>query len=251
MFFYIFANLFSTMTITCIAVNLQVVFVHGVKRKMYLERVYLSCSFLVAFILAVVPLFPSVDAYKNNPRMHSCWFRQSAGGTTGIWGVMGLYFWLILSTAYCFIALILVLGKMWREEFIINRHLRVQMTSRHSNNGKWFYRLPWSLFFRPPATNPVVGVLSPRQQQDEESAIENHIMNNNTNDNSEQESQYQCWFSSNVRRSFDTRKALATRKQHAVQTIRMIRTRQLQVSYVAKVASRVIWFPISKSHDVL
>ncbi|KAI7860661.1 hypothetical protein BDC45DRAFT_1700 [Circinella umbellata] len=243
MFFYIFANLFSTMLITCIAINLQVVFVHGVKRKRYLERVYLLGSFFAAFILAAVPLFPGVDSYKDNPRMHNCWFKRSKSGTTGIWGVMGLYFWLILSTAYCLIALILVLGKMWRDEFIINRHLRVQTTSRCSNNevSRWLYRFPWSLFFRPPQTNTIHGAVRQQQQRDEELVIENSIMSNTDGG---QQSRYRFWPSTNVRHFIPFRNILTTKKQHAVHTFQAIRTRQLQVSYVAKVASRVIWFPI-------
>ncbi|KAI9257290.1 hypothetical protein BDA99DRAFT_135595 [Phascolomyces articulosus] len=247
MFFYVFSNIFSTICITAIAVNLQIVFVHEKKSK-HLEKWYLLASFIAAFIIAVIPLFPNVEAYNYNMNLHECWYWQPDSKTTTLWTIMGLYVWILVSTAYCLVALVLVLGKMWREEFIINEQLRLQMTSRHNNTyyrkNKWFYSFPWSLFFRPPQADPITDVLG----QEEASVIDS---NNNMNEQQQQQQPQQQQKRKRFRlpsikylRPQYILKLVSARVKHTLQTIKIIRKQQLQVSYVAKVASRVIWFPI-------
>ncbi|KAI8394069.1 uncharacterized protein BYT42DRAFT_601593 [Radiomyces spectabilis] len=123
MFLYVFSDIGSTLLITCIAVNLQIVFVHSIRSCRHLEFVYLTVSALISFIAAVAPLISPTPVYGYDPNVRECWFLGDQHHITSLWVLFDLYLWILLSIVYCFIALLLVLIKMRREENLINQHL--------------------------------------------------------------------------------------------------------------------------------
>ncbi|KAI8147499.1 hypothetical protein BJV82DRAFT_664734 [Fennellomyces sp. T-0311] len=226
MFFYVSSNLFSTIAITCIAVNLQIVFVHDMKSHDHLERWYFLASLLPAIIIAIIPIFPKVEGYDYNKHMGDCWYLQSSDHVTSLWALMGLYIWILISTAYCIIALIMVLWKMCTEELRINQHLRSQPIRHHERHHKWFYHWPLSMCFRPPRRDPISLALDQLEEpQGEQQDHHDHHLPPRP---------------SNLRRLF------SSGMQLTLKNIRLVRLRQLEMSYLAKVAGRIIWFPVSE-----
>lgn len=141
MFWYIFADISSTGLIMCISMNIQLVFVHELRRFKHLEFWYLLGSFLFAFIIALVPILRGHQIYSFNEAMLCCWYKNTPSEVASLWALLTVYLWICISILYSVTALFLVLIKMYHKESILNRHLA-------NDSIPIWKRLAW-IFLRP------------------------------------------------------------------------------------------------------
>ncbi|OAD72886.1 hypothetical protein PHYBLDRAFT_65188 [Phycomyces blakesleeanus NRRL 1555(-)] len=143
MFLFIFCNVFSAACFTCMAINLHLVYVHSARNIKHLGWYYVIGSFSIAFILAILPLFPKNTHYGHNNHMGICWYNASTHRGSLLWAITTIYLWVAIFILYCCISICIILIKMRREEVAINANLAVD--SNQNNRNYCFSHL----FFRP------------------------------------------------------------------------------------------------------
>lgn len=174
MFLYIFTDLFSTFLIVCMSANLQIFFVHEVRKFKYPERTYVITSFILAFIISISPEFAQPPAYGFNDSLLCCWYLGNTNALISLWTLMTLYLWICLSISYSVVALVLVLIKMHRTEYLVNKHL---MGFRGAIGANFLRHMGW-LCFRPSTTTATENVQNDPVEEDPDTAARRHAILN-------------------------------------------------------------------------
>ncbi|RUS22147.1 hypothetical protein BC937DRAFT_90232 [Endogone sp. FLAS-F59071] len=107
---YVFFNLASLFFVTCIAINLQLVIVHGYGTVSF-EQWYILFSVLVPAVVATVASV--AGAFEWDDRMHTCYYIVQ---DDLMWLWITLYLWWVLSTTYSAVAVVLVVAKLYKQE---------------------------------------------------------------------------------------------------------------------------------------
>ncbi|CAJ0758786.1 649_t:CDS:2 [Entrophospora sp. SA101] len=106
----VFFSLMSIFFPTCIALNLQIVFIHGYRGRRKLEMVYFIGAITLASILSLIPF--SDHMYGWDAPEGVCFFRDSGTKLNIVWQWAAFYSWELLCILYCIITLISVAVKL-------------------------------------------------------------------------------------------------------------------------------------------
>ncbi|CAJ0856786.1 2418_t:CDS:2 [Entrophospora sp. SA101] len=109
---YVFFSLTSIFLPTCIAINLQIVFINEYRGRRKLEMFYFIVSTVLALILSLLPFADHMYAW-NYPE-GGCFFRDSGTKLSITWQWASFYVWEIICILYCTIILICVAVKLYR-----------------------------------------------------------------------------------------------------------------------------------------
>nr|CAG8591789.1 4262_t:CDS:2 [Entrophospora candida] len=128
----VFFSLVSIFLPTCIALNLQIVFIHGYRGRLKLEMFYFVGSLALASILSLIPFADNMYGWDEPEAM--CWFRDSGTKLSITWQWASFYIWEILCILYCLITLICVAVKLYKNQSV-NANISGQTaTSKHDKN---------------------------------------------------------------------------------------------------------------------
>ncbi|CAJ0756890.1 5707_t:CDS:2 [Entrophospora sp. SA101] len=129
---YVFFSLTSIFFPTCIALNLQIVFLHEYRGRCKLEMLYFTVSTVLALILSLLPFADHMYAW-NYPE-GGCFFRDSGTKLSITWQWGSFYVWEILCILYCIIILICVAVKLYKNRSV-NANISGQtVTSQYEKN---------------------------------------------------------------------------------------------------------------------
>lgn len=235
MFLYILADMFSILVITCIALNLELIFVHNIRRSIRLERWYNLSSFAIAFVVAIVPILPYQDGYEYNPVTGLCWYQASDTHVTSMWAFGGLYVWILLSIIYCCAALVMVLWKMYREQRMIKLHLAShQASGSPSSQTRQTQSHPHSQTRSKTSSNRLS--LLPTICSTLHSKFTGSFARSTPTED-------RCTPSSLLLFRPRRKRGEAQPQSHAL-------GKQTRISYLARVAGRVIWFPVGQFDSI-
>ncbi|CAG8478309.1 6224_t:CDS:2 [Ambispora leptoticha] len=107
---YVFFALLSIFFSDCIAIHLQVLFIHKYKGKRNLERYYICGAIIFAFLLSLLPLIDQMYGWDAPER--TCFYRHSGQLIDIVWQWATLSLWIGLSILYCTGVLIVVIIKL-------------------------------------------------------------------------------------------------------------------------------------------
>lgn len=219
MVFYVFCDMLGTFLITAIAFNLQLVFVHNFRRNVNLELWYLVASFVFAVILAIIPAIPRTDGYAYNNQLQLCWYTASRKHVQSAWPLVALYLWITVCTVYCAVALVLVLWTTYRQQTAIKHNLKT-FRQRSGKYGRSF------------AFSRLLSLHHHHHQQPNRATTSGETTVGNRDISPDEAASH--WS-----------------RQHVEAPSIHVPNYQTNahISYVARVAARVIWFPISMCLD--
>lgn len=219
MVFYVFCDMLGTFLITAIAFNLQLVFVHNFRRNVNLELWYLVASFVFAVILAIIPAIPRTDGYAYNNQLQLCWYTASRKHVQSVWPLVALYLWITVCTVYCAVALVLVLWTTYRQQTAIKHNLKT-FRQRSGKYGRSF------------AFSRLLSLHHHHHQQPHRATTSGETTVGNRDISPDEAASH--WS-----------------RQHVEAPSIHVPNDQTNahISYVARVAARVIWFPISMCLD--
>ncbi|KAJ7615490.1 hypothetical protein FB45DRAFT_244360 [Roridomyces roridus] len=132
-------SMFSALIFFCMALNLQLVLVHGVNGRM-MEKYYVFGSSILALVCNITPL--AAGQFGWNDVGHSCWFSDPDPAVRMRWLIGTQSFW-VLSTAFGEVLVFLVIiGYIISQKVAIRRALRDHAeksgNSTHSTpTGDW------------------------------------------------------------------------------------------------------------------
>jgi len=129
----VFFTLVSIFLPTCIAINLQILFIHEYRGRRKLEMFYFIGSIALASILSLLPFADNMYGWDAPEGM--CWFRDSGTKLSIIWQWGAFYSWEILCILYCIITLICVAVKLSRQSVSNNNIDGQTTTSRYDKNN--------------------------------------------------------------------------------------------------------------------
>ncbi|CAJ0764631.1 18756_t:CDS:10 [Entrophospora sp. SA101] len=107
---WVFSTLISVFFIDCIAINLQVIFLHEYEGRRDLEKYYFILPSVFALTLSLLPL--TQDMYGFDIPEQICWYRYSGTTLSIVWQWSTLFIWQQISVLYCIIILFAVTLKL-------------------------------------------------------------------------------------------------------------------------------------------
>nr|CAG8549982.1 7527_t:CDS:2 [Entrophospora candida] len=107
---WVFTTLISVFFIDCIAINLQVIFLHEYEGRRDLEKYYFILPSVFALTLSLLPL--TRDMYGFDIPEQICWYRYSGTTLSIVWQWSTLFIWQQISVLYCIIILFAVTLKL-------------------------------------------------------------------------------------------------------------------------------------------
>ncbi|CAJ0881487.1 4795_t:CDS:2 [Entrophospora sp. SA101] len=128
----VFFSLMSIFFPACIALNLQIMFIHEYRGRRKLEMFYYIGSITLASILSLIPF--SDNMYGWDAPEGACFFRDSGTKLSITWQWASFYTWEIICILYCIITLICVAVKLYKNQSV-NANISGQTaTSKHDKN---------------------------------------------------------------------------------------------------------------------
>ncbi|CAJ0757548.1 9322_t:CDS:2 [Entrophospora sp. SA101] len=131
----VFFSLMSIFLPTCIAINLQIMFIHGYRGRLKLEMFYFIISIALASILSLAPFADNM--YGWDVPEATCWYRDSGTKLSITWQWASFYTWEIICILYCIITLICIgvkLHKVSSQSISTNNIDGQTMTSQYDKN---------------------------------------------------------------------------------------------------------------------
>ncbi|CAJ0907171.1 9967_t:CDS:2 [Entrophospora sp. SA101] len=131
----VFFSLTSIFFPTCIALNLQIVFIHGYRGRLKLEMFYFIISIALASILSLAPFADNMYGWDVPEAV--CWYRDSGTKLSIVWQWASFYTWEIICILYCIITLICIgvkLHKVSSQSISTNNIDGQTMTSQYDKN---------------------------------------------------------------------------------------------------------------------
>lgn len=110
---YIQFTLLSVFLTAAVAINLQVVFLHGRHDARFLEKWYYILALLLATVISGAGYFG--DQYGWSEMEHNCWFNKDGELHSVLWQWGTIYVWLLLVILYCSVVIGMVLYRINRE----------------------------------------------------------------------------------------------------------------------------------------
>lgn len=108
---YICLTLLSTFFFTCIAINLQLIFLTNVKPRACLEIWYFAGALLLALLIPAVGWI--LRLYGSDPLISGgCWFKGDGKASSLLWQWILLYGWLAACIIYCYVIVFLVFRRI-------------------------------------------------------------------------------------------------------------------------------------------
>ncbi|KDQ57335.1 hypothetical protein JAAARDRAFT_207617 [Jaapia argillacea MUCL 33604] len=129
MIFGIFSTLFMQFLVMLIAVNLQLVFVHGLSTRGWVKW-YILGSFVCALAITLPGAIKGVWGWDLNTNF--CWTAITDPHQRFIWHMASLYFWTLFSTFVTTVSTFLVLGTLLFYSFQRRRVLSITQRTHNT-----------------------------------------------------------------------------------------------------------------------
>ncbi|KDQ61575.1 hypothetical protein JAAARDRAFT_54928 [Jaapia argillacea MUCL 33604] len=129
MFFGLLTANFIQFVVTLIAVNLQMVFVHGIRTEGFFKW-YLSGSFLLALVISLPGTIKGVWGW--DPLLQCCYTALVDPNQRFLWQIASAYFWSLFTAFVTLVSTLVVLGSLAYHS--LNRRRLLSITQRTHNN---------------------------------------------------------------------------------------------------------------------
>ncbi|KDQ61576.1 hypothetical protein JAAARDRAFT_204057 [Jaapia argillacea MUCL 33604] len=120
---------FIQFVVSLISVNLQLVFVHGVRTEGFLKW-YLAGPFLLAIVISLPPTVKGVWGW--DPLLDFCYVALVDPKQRFMWQIAAVYFWSLLSVSVTLVSTLIIIGALIGHS--VHRRRVLSITQRTHNN---------------------------------------------------------------------------------------------------------------------